>query len=108
MTKFEDRERAFEAHFALEQDQLFRAMVRRDKLFGLWAAERMGLPAAEADMYAKGLIDYDIEHPGDEDILERVADDLAARGVHADLPQLRVELDRLHAVAKSEILGQQA
>ena len=105
MTKFEDRERAFEAHFALEQDQVFRAMVRRDKLFGLWAAERMGLPTAEADMYAKGLIDYDIEHPGDEDILERVADDLASRGVHAEPASLREELIRLHAVAKAEILG---
>ncbi len=104
MTKFEDRERAFEAHFALEQDQAFRAVVRRDKLFGLWAAERMGLPTAEADMYAKGLIDYDIEHPGDDDILERVADDLASRGVHAEPANLREELIRLHAIAKAEIL----
>ena len=41
MTTFNDREKGFESKFALDQEQEFKAMARRNKLLGLWAAEKM-------------------------------------------------------------------
>ena len=40
---FEDREHGFEAKFAHDQELQFRALARRDKLFAVWTAGRIGL-----------------------------------------------------------------
>ena len=48
MLTFEDRERAFEAKFAHDEEFRFLVTARRDKLFAQWAAARCRLsgPAA--------------------------------------------------------------
>ena len=48
MTTFDDREQAFEAKYALDQEQEFKAIARRNKMLGLWAAEKMGLSPESA------------------------------------------------------------
>ena len=42
MSSMKDREEGFERKFALDEEQRFRAMARRNKLLGLWAAEKLG------------------------------------------------------------------
>ncbi|MET0527639.1 MAG: ATPase inhibitor subunit zeta, partial [Microvirga sp.] len=42
MSLFNDREAAFEKQFAHDQDLRFKATARRNKLMGLWVAERLG------------------------------------------------------------------
>jgi hypothetical protein len=56
MTTFDKREEGFEKQFAHDEDLKFKAMARRNKLLGLWAAEKMGLTGAEADAYAKEVV----------------------------------------------------
>ena len=56
MTTFDDREKAFEAKYALDQEQEFKAIARRNKMLGLWAAEKMGLSADSADQYAAAIV----------------------------------------------------
>ncbi len=78
---FEDREQAFENKFKHDQEIEFKVSVRRAKLVGLWAAEKMGLNAEAAEAYAKEVVSADLAEAGDADLVRKVKADLAAQGV---------------------------
>jgi hypothetical protein len=103
MTTFDDREKSYEKKFALDQELMFKAHARRDKLFGIWAAGRLGLSDAAAEVYAKGIVSEDIIHPGDKAIAQKVAGDLSAKGVKVAEGELSAKLDELFATAKQQI-----
>ena len=63
MTTFDKREEAFEQQFAHDEELRFKATARRNKLVGLWAAEKLGLQGADAEGYA-GLEDDADNHWG--------------------------------------------
>ena len=100
MTTFEEREKGYEAKFKRDQEFQFKATARRNKLLGLWAAERLGLSGGDADAYAKEVVVADFEEPGDEDVLRKVAEDLDGKGVTAEV---RREMDRLMPIAAEQI-----
>jgi len=104
MTTFDDRERAFESKFAHDQEMQFKAEARRNKLLGLWAAERMGLSGDEADAYAKSVIIADFEEAGDEDVYRKVAGDFEARGIAFAEAELRGQMRELLAKAKAQLM----
>jgi len=106
MTTFDDREKGYEKKFALDQEQLFRAHARRDKLFGLWAAGRMGLGGEAAEAYAKSVVSEDIAHPGDTAIAAKVGSDFAAKGIKIAEQDLLRKLDELFTTAKQQIVGE--
>ncbi|MFY7776737.1 MAG: DUF1476 domain-containing protein [Elstera sp.] len=101
MSGFSDREKAFETQFAQDDTLRFKVVARRNKLFGLWAAEKLG--EADADAYAKTVVAADFDRPGDDDVLEKVAGDFAAKGISIGANELRAEMDRLLGVAKTQI-----
>jgi hypothetical protein len=103
MTTFEDRERGYEAHFALDQEQEFKAQARRDRMLGLWAAERLGLKGDAADNYALSVMRADLKEPGDEDVFQKVLADLAEKGVECLPHELRAKMDEFLALARAEI-----
>ncbi|HEY3778185.1 MAG TPA: DUF1476 domain-containing protein [Rhizomicrobium sp.] len=78
---FEDRERNYEAKWAHDEDLRFRTVARRNKLLGLWAADRMGLVGAAADSYANALLDLEVRGGRDEDIARKVREDLEAHRI---------------------------
>lgn len=78
MTTFDDRKDAFENKFAHDEELRFKAMARRNKLLGLWAAERLGKSGADAEEYAKSVVLADFDEPGDEDVFRKVREDLDA------------------------------
>ncbi len=84
MTSFDDRRKGYEDKFAHDQDLEFKATARRNKLLGLWAAEKMGLAGEDADNYAKEVVKADFEEPGDEDVFRKVRGDFDAK--HVDVP----------------------
>ena len=101
MKSFEDREKGFEAEFKRNQELQFRVTARRNRLFGLWAAGKLGLPAGdEAEAYARTVVEADFEKPGDGDVIEKVRNDLAAKGIEMSEAQLRAELTRAADEAK--------
>ncbi len=89
---FSDREKGFERKFQLDQEQQFRAQVRRDKLFGQWAAGQLGKSGAEADKYAQDVVDSNFEKPGDDDMIAKVSKDLGGKMSGADLKKKLTEL----------------
>ena len=107
MSQFEDRERAFEAKFARDEEMQFRIIARRNKLLGQWAATKMGLTEAEADSYAKDVIRADFEEAGDEDVIRKVLGDLTAAGVETSDAEIRQTLEHKTAEAKRQLIEAQ-
>ena len=95
MTTFDKREEGFEKQFAHDEELKFKANARRNKLLGLWAAEKMGRNGPDADAYAKEVVVADFEEAGDDDVFRKVRKDFDAKGVAAtdqDIRTLMVEL----------------
>ena len=103
MTTFDDREKGFEKKFALDQEQLFRAHARRDKLFGLWVAAKLGLAGAEADAYAKSIVVEDLLEPGDGDVLGKAMADLSAKGQKVSEADLTAKLAESMVTAAGQV-----
>lgn len=89
MTTFEDREKGFERKFAHDEELKFKATARRNRLIGLWAADKMGLTGDEAQAYAREVIKADLAEPGDEDVFRKLRADLDAKGVDQSDHQIR-------------------
>lgn len=53
MTTFDKRQEGFERKFAHDEELRFKATARRNRLLGLWAAEKLGLSSSDAEAYAK-------------------------------------------------------
>ena len=103
MVEFNEREKAFEAKFKLDEELRFKAAARRNRLLGVWAAEQMGLNEAEAEAYAKEVVKSDFEKPGDDDVLEKVLADLEGKGVETSGRLVRKHMDELMEVAIAQI-----
>jgi hypothetical protein len=103
MTTFEEREKGFERKFAHDEELKFKATARRNKLLGLWAAEKMGLAGDEAQSYAREVVRADLAEPGDEDVIRKVKSDLAARGIDQSDHQIRRRMSELIVEAMLQI-----
>jgi hypothetical protein len=99
MTTFDKREEGFEKKFAMDADQKFKAEARRNKLLGLWAAEKMAVTGDAAATYAKEVVAADFEEAGDGDVLRKVSGDFAAKGIAITEAQVRAKMDELMATA---------
>lgn len=107
MTTFNDRERAFEAKFARDEEMMFRITARRNKLLGQWAAARMGLTPEETDAYAKAVVQADFEEAGDEDVIRKLVGDLNAAGIDADEGEVRKALADQTVEARRQLIEAQ-
>lgn len=101
MTSMQDREKAFEAKFALDEELRFKAEARRNKLVGLWAAELLGKTGDAANDYALSVVMADLEEAGTEDVVRKVAADLAGK---ASADDVRAKLVELLPVAKAQLM----
>ncbi len=103
MTSMKDRETAFESKFALDEEMRFRANARRNKLLGLWAAEKLGKAGDAAEEYAKSVVIADFDEVGDEDVFRKVRADFDAAGIDQSDHQIRRTMDELMAVAIDQV-----
>jgi hypothetical protein len=103
MTNFDDREKSFERKFALDEELKFKSTARRNKLLGLWAAEKMGLSGDDAQAYAREVIKADFEEPGEEDVYRKIRADFDAKGVEQSEHQIRRAMVDLLAEAVRQI-----
>jgi hypothetical protein len=103
MSTFDDRERAFESKFAHDADMQFRAEARRNKLLGLWAADLLGKSGEDATAYAMSVVQADFEEAGSEDVVRKVAADLAG---HVNADDIRAKLGDLLVQAKAQLMDE--
>lgn len=100
MSTFDNRERAFENKYAHDAEMQFKAIARRNKKLGLWAAGVLGKSGDDAESYAMDVIRSDFEEAGHEDVFRKVAADL---GDKADEATIRTKMAELLAEAKAEL-----
>ena len=101
---FKDREKGFERKFQIDQDQEFRVKARRDKLFGLWLAQRYGLSGDAANAYGIEVVNSNFEKPGDEDLMDKVKADLIRQKIVIEEKDLRSKFAELLAEAYEQII----
>ena len=97
MTTFEKRKEGFERKFAFDQEQKFRAEARRNKLLGLWAAEKLGFTGDAASAYARDVVAADFEEAGDGDVVRKVLADLRAKDAAITEQAIRAKMHDLAA-----------
>ena len=102
MTTFDKREEGFEKKFALDEEQKFKAEARRNKLLGLWAADRQGISGDAASAYARDIITADFDEAG-HGALRKVTHDLTAKGITVTEEQIRAKMDELMAQAFAQV-----
>jgi len=103
MTTFDKREEGFEKKFAMDEESRFKANARRNKLLGLWAAEKMGITGPDAEAYAKEVVVADFEEAGDDDVFRKVRKDFDAKGVSQSDQDIRKAMVDLMALAIEQI-----
>ena len=106
MTTFDDREKAFEAKFARDEDMAFRVTARRNRLVGQWAAAQMKLTPEETDAYAKAVVQADFEEAGDEDVIRKLLGDLLAAGIETDEATVRRAIEDQSVEARRQLMGE--
>jgi hypothetical protein len=102
-TTFDKREEGFEKQFAHDEELRFKATARRNKLLGLWIAEKLGISGADADAYAKAVVMADFEEAGDDDVFRKVRKDLDDKKVAVSDQDIRTAMVDLMAQAIDQI-----
>ena len=103
MSSFDKRKDGFESKFAHDEELRFKATSRRNKLLGLWAAEKLGKSGDDAQAYAKEVIRSDMQEAGDEDVFRKVRGDFDAASVQQSDHQIRRAMEELMAEAVAQI-----
>lgn len=106
MTAMEEREKAFEAKYHLDEEMTFKANVRRAKLLGLWAAAKLGLAAEAASGYAREVVEADLADARHGALLAKLSGDFAAHGIACDADSIGLQLDRLGEEARAQVLAE--
>lgn len=91
MADLHDRDTAFEAKFAFDEELRFKATARRNKLLGLWVAAKNGKTGDAAAAYATEVVMADFEEAGDEDVFRKLRGDLDASVSDTDIRSAMVE-----------------
>lgn len=103
MTTFDKREEGFERKFALDEEMRFRAVARRNRMLGAWAAEKLGLSGSDAEAYAKAVVASDFEEAGDHDVFRKIRKDFDDKGVDQSDHQIRRTMDELLGQALQQL-----
>ncbi len=103
MTIFDERERSYEAKFARDADLQFKAVARRNRLLGEWAAGLLGKSGEDAKAYALSVVTSDFEEPGDEDVFRKIAADLDGK---ADEAAIRAKMAELLGLARQQLMDE--
>src|ERR1700743_1394495 len=103
MTTFDKRKEGFERKFTFDQERKFKAEARRNKLLGLWAAEKLGFGGDAALAYAREVVAADFEEAGDGDVVRKVLGDLTAKGLGVSEIDIRAKMSELLATAVAQV-----
>jgi len=87
-TTFDKREEDFERRFAHDEELRFKAIARRNKMLGLWAAEKLGLSGADAEAYAREVVMTEYAE-GEHDVFKKIRGDFDAKSVAQSDHQIR-------------------
>lgn len=105
MTTFEERQKAFEKKFALDQELKFKAEARRNNLIGAWAAEQLGLTGDAVAEYQRQVRRADLQEKGDEDVVRKIRADFDAKGISISDDEIREKMMNFMEEAIAQVEG---
>jgi hypothetical protein len=100
---FKDRQKGFESKWAHDEELRFKVFARRNKLLGLWAAEQLGHSGAEADRYAREVVQADFQKPGEDDVFQKIRADFNAKSLTTSDHVIRHTMAELLETAATQI-----
>lgn len=103
MSTFDERQKGFEKKFAHDEELNFKAIARRNKLLGLWAAAKLGKTDADAEAYAKEVVLVDFEEDGHDDVVNKLLKDFARAEMQVSAADIVAEMERLLPIAREQI-----
>ncbi len=103
MSSFDKRKDGFESKFAHDEELRFKSTARRNRLLGMWAAEKLGKSGDDAQAYAREVVRADMQEAGDEDVFRKVRGDFDAAAVTQSDHQIRRTMEELMAEAVAQI-----
>ena len=103
MTTFNEREKAYEKKFALDQDLKFKAESRRNKMLAEWAAAKLGITGADVEDYIRAVRKSDLAEKGDDDVFRKVKQDFAEKGIAVADTEIRSKMGEFLAKAVQDI-----
>ena len=104
----DERQKAFEAKYHLDEELAFKAGVRRAKLLGLWVAEKLGLTGGEAAIYARQIVEAEMADSGHATMLNKIRHDLNAKHIVLSDEALGFEMERFLAMARTQVMAEVA
>lgn len=104
---FNEREKAYEAKFRLDEEIKFKALSRGNKMLAEWLGEKFGMAAAERQAYGKELAMADLDKPGHDDLLDKVMKDAEMRKIRISRHDVEKEMKRCHTVALQQLAQEQ-
>lgn len=106
MTTFDKREDAFENRFAHDEELKFRAIARRNRQLGLWAAGLLGKRGEDAEAYASDIVAAEFGGAGSGEVFRKLRADFDAAGVVQSDHQIHRNMDEMLAQAMEQIRTQ--
>jgi len=100
---FSEREKAFEEKWAHDEELQFKVLARRNKLLGLWAAGEMGKAGADAEAYARTIVQAELARDGEAAVLAKIKADFDAAGIARTEHLIVKKMDDTLAIAKDEV-----
>jgi len=102
MSSFKERQEAFEKEFAHGEHLKFKAGARRNKLLGLWVAEKLGIAGAQADTYASEIVAAEV-HGGEAGVIDKVTADLKNKGITSSPAEIKAKMNDLMKIAIEQV-----
>lgn len=96
MYSFKERAQAFENKFIADKELQFKENAYRNRLLGLWAADKLGKSGEAADAYVRDVINSDLEEAGDNDIIHKIMTDFSAANIAISEQQLRTKMEEIY------------
>jgi len=103
MSGFDDRERAFENKFEFDEEIEFKINSRMARLFGLWAAEQLGLSGQAATAYADAGVEVETAKSGRKDLIAKTEKDFTEKGLVMSYHRLEREMETFYRKAREQV-----
>lgn len=100
---FKKRGTSEEAKFKNDSEIKFKIEAKRNKMLGLWAAEKLGLSGEDSEAFAKKVVVSDLEEAGYEDVVRMVSQSFRDGGVDIRDDVIRTEIQRFQGLAEEEV-----
>ena len=102
MADFNEREKAFEAKFKLDEELKFKVASRRNKYLGQWTSQKLGYDAEKEKEYIESVIKADFQEAGDEDVFRKIKADLKGHNISDE--DIRKKMKEFDEKAKSDFI----